>query len=229
MNFKINKNILDIVPLFNITCYHIKFKDNYDALEKSNKVDNLLLDLMKECQNKYNYDDITKINKLKETRDGYKAFGKDPSHTRPAAEALLRRMVKGNMLYRLGDVIDLGNILSIKTLRSVCVVDYNKLVGNIEIRLGTKDDSYQGIGRDIINVENIPVYFDEVGPFGSPTSDTRRTIVDSSTKEILIMIINFSYNDIEEDEKILLELYQNYTAYIEIEKISKEEERNDER
>ena len=61
-------------------------------------------------------------------------MGKDPSHTRPACEALLRRVVKGNELYRLGDVIDLGNILSIETLRSVCVVDSDKLVGDIVIR-----------------------------------------------------------------------------------------------
>ena len=124
-------------------------------------------------------------------------MGKDPSHTRPACEALLRRVVKGNELYRLGDVIDLGNILSIETLRSVCVVDSDKLVGDIVIRLGNSYDNYEGINRGIINVTNIPVYTDEIGPFGCPTSDTLRTAVTATTKSILVMIICF--DDLEKD------------------------------
>ena len=58
---------------------------------------------------------------------------------------LLRRIVKEQPLYRLGDIIDLGNILSILTKRSVCVVDKDKLIGNLTIRLGTKEDIYMTI------------------------------------------------------------------------------------
>lgn len=219
MKLIINEDIKAIVSDFNVTAYHIIFKDNYNALTKSSNVDNLINKLTIDCQTKYNYDEITKIPKLKETRDGYKAFGKDPSHTRPASEALLRRVVKGTTLYRLGDVIDLGNILSVMTLRSVCVVDYNKLVGDVVIKMGTKDDIYYGIGRGLINVADIPIYVDDLGPFGCPTSDNDRTKVTDETKEILIMIINFSNNELAEDENLLINLYKNYTEIKDIEKL----------
>lgn len=219
MKLIINEDIKAIVSDFNVTAYHIIFKDNYNALTKSSNVDNLINKLTIDCQTKYNYDEITKIPKLKETRDGYKAFGKDPSHIRPASEALLRRLVKGTNLYRLGDVIDLGNILSVMTLRSVCVVDYNKLVGDVVIKMGTKDDIYYGIGRGLINVEDIPIYVDDLGPFGCPTSDNDRTKVTDETKEILIMIINFSNNELAEDENLLINLYKNYTEIKDIEKL----------
>ena len=188
-------------------------------MNKSKEVDDYLEKLYTLVSSKYNYDEITKIPKLKQTRDGYKKMGKDPSHTRPACEALLRRVVKGNNLYRLGDVIDLGNILSIETLRSVCVVDKERLVNDVIIRLGTKEDIYEGINRGLINVTNIPVYTDEIGPFGCPTSDTLRTCVTSSTKSILVMIICFDEIEKDVDEQKLISLYQTFTKIKNIRKI----------
>ena len=219
MNLKINDDILELIPMFDVIAYIIEFDHDYNALIKSKEVDEYLEKMYIEYPNIYNYEEITKISKLKATRDGYKKMGKDPSHTRPACEALLRRIVKGSNLYRLGDVIDVGNILSIETLRSVCVVDLDKLNGDVVIRLGKKEDIYEGINRGLINVTNIPVYTDQNGPFGCPTSDTLRTCVTSSTKKILVMIICFDDSEKEIDEQKLISLYQTLTKIKNIEKI----------
>lgn len=219
MNLTINNDIRNLIPSFDVIAYQIDFANDYDAMTKSNLVDKLLENIYIEYPKKYSYDTITKIVKLKHTRDGYKKMGKDPSHTRPASEALLRRVIKQGNLYRLGDVIDLGNILSLETLRSVCVVDFDKLQGDVEIRLGKVTDNYEGINRGIINVSNIPVYTDNIGPFGCPTSDTARTMVTSSTKSILVMIICFDESDKELDENKLIELYQTNTKIINMKKI----------
>jgi DNA/RNA-binding domain of Phe-tRNA-synthetase-like protein len=173
-------------------------------------VDNLILMVKEKYTNFVPLTEVVTIPKIKVSRDGYKKLGKDPSHTRLACEALLRRMIKGDDLYRLGDIIDLGNILSIETMRSVCVVDLDKIEGDVTIRIGTKDDIYFGINRGQINVDKIPLYTDKIGPFGNPTSDTDRTKVTSSTENILIMIICFNQEDMEKDEEILLSLYQKY-------------------
>lgn len=219
MNCRISNDLKNLLPNFSVIAYEIDFESDFDAMNKSKEVDDYLEKLYTLVSSKYNYDEITKIPKLKQTRDGYKKMGKDPSHTRPACEALLRRVVKGNNLYRLGDVIDLGNILSIETLRSVCVVDKDRLVNDVLIRLGTKEDIYEGINRGLINVTNIPVYTDEIGPFGCPTSDTLRTCVTSSTKSILVMIICFDEIEKEVDEQKLISLYQTFTKIKNIRKI----------
>lgn len=219
MNLTIDESIKRYIPSFSVIAYQITFNDSYNVMIKSEKVDNILNDIYLNYPKLYNYSEIVSIPKLKKTRDGYKKLGKDPSHTRPAPEALLRRVVKQNSLYRLGDVIDLGNILSLQTLRSVCVVDADKLVGDVVIKLGTTNDNYEGINRGIINVSNIPIYTDSIGPFGCPTSDTLRTMVTNTTKSILIMIICFDEFDLEQDEKILLDLYQNNTLIKNITKI----------
>ena len=219
MNCRISNDLKNLLPNFSVIAYEIDFESDFDAMNKSKEVDDYLEKLYTLVSSKYNYDEITKIPKLKQTRDGYKKMGKDPSHTRPACEALLRRVVKGNNLYRLGDVNDLGNILSIDPLRSVCVVDKEWLVYDVVIRLGTKEDIYEGINRGLINVTNIPVYTDEIGPFGCPTSDTLRTCVTSSTKSILVMIICFDEIEKEVDEQKLISLYQTFTKIKNIRKI----------
>jgi DNA/RNA-binding domain of Phe-tRNA-synthetase-like protein len=219
MNLTINSDIKELIPSFSVIAYEITFDDDFNALTKSELVDKYLEKMYLEYPSLYNYELITQIPKLKNTRDGYKKMGKDPSHTRPACEALLRRIVKGNKLYRLGDVIDVGNILSVLTLRSVCVVDLDKIVGDVVIRLGTKEDIYEGINRGLINVTNIPVYTDNVGPFGCPTSDTLRTCVTNTTKKVLVMIICFDESEKDVDEKSLINLYQTLTKVKNIRKI----------
>lgn len=214
MKIKIVEQLLEKIPNFLVIPYTMEV-DN----QKTNAVEELLLALKEKYTNFVPATEIVTIPKLKVSRDGYKKLGKDPSHTRLACEALLRRLIKGDNLYRLGDIIDLGNVLSIETMRSVCVVDLDKIVGDVVIRIGTKEDVYYGINRGLINVDKIPLYTDDLGPFGNPTSDTDRTKVTGSTKNILIMIICFNQDDIEKDENIMLELYKKYANARNIKKL----------
>lgn len=206
MKINIALELKNKLPEFKVIAYTMTV-DNSKTVE----VDNLLKKVKEEYTNYVPLTEVVKIPKIKVSRDGYKKLGKDPSHTRLACEALLRRVIKGDDLYRLGDIIDLGNVLSIKTMRSVCVVDLDKIDGDVTIRIGTKEDIYYGINRGVINVDKIPLYTDNIGPFGNPTSDTDRTKVTSDTQNILIMIICFNQEEMVEDEEQLLSLYQKYT------------------
>lgn len=214
MKIKIVTELLNKIPTFSVIPYTMEV-DN----QKTSSVAELLISLKEKYTDFVPAAEIVKIPKLKVSRDGYKKLGKDPSHTRLACEALLRRLIKGDELYRLGDIIDLGNVLSIETMRSVCVVDLDKIVGDVVIRIGTKEDVYYGINRGLINVDKIPLYTDDLGPFGNPTSDTDRTKVTNLTKNILIMIICFNQDDIEKDEATMLELYKKYANARNIKKL----------
>lgn len=214
MKINIAEELLNKVPDFSVIAYTMEVDNDTTFL-----VDELLITIKKRYNNYVPLIDIVQIPKLKASRDGYKKLGKDPSHTRLACEALLRRVVKGDNLYRLGDIIDLGNVLSIETMRSVCVVDVDKVVGDVTIRIGTKEDIYYGINRGLINVDKIPLYTDHQGPFGNPTSDTDRTKVTTDTKNILIMIICFNKEDLEKDEAMMIELYKKYANARNIKKL----------
>lgn len=167
--------------------------------------------LESEIQQKYTLADCLTIPNILAGRNGYKTLGKDPSRYRLAVESLYRRIVKGNPLYNINNVVDLGNVLSLLTQRSIAVLDYDKIVGDeILIRIG-RDEPYEGIGRGSLNIENIPVYCDQMGPFGSPTSDTERTMITEQSKHILLFIISFNgEHNIQEDMNLAMDLYQKY-------------------
>ena len=136
--------------------------------------------------------DVVNLDIIIDGRNAYKTYGKDPSRYRLAVESLYRRLSKGNKLYRINNVVDLGNVLSMKTRKSVAVLDYNQIEGDVLIRLGKETDQYFGIGRGKLNITNIPLYEDDIGPFGSVTSDTERTMIKEDTSKILLFIISFS-------------------------------------
>lgn len=156
-------------------------------------------------------EDVIKLDKIKDARDAYKSYGKDPSRYRLATESLYRRLAKGNKLYRINNVVDIGNILSLTFRKSVAVLDYNKIQGDINIRLGKSSDEYYGIGRGKLNIENIPLYEDDIGPFGSTTSDTERTMITKTTSKILLFIVSFSgYSDLNSELEYARELYEKF-------------------
>jgi DNA/RNA-binding domain of Phe-tRNA-synthetase-like protein len=79
--------------------------------------------------------------------------------------------------------------------------------------IGKEGEQYKGIGKENINIENIPVLADSVGSFGSPTSDSERAMIMNNVSEILMCIFSFSgKTNIEEYleyGKQLLEKYAN--------------------
>ena len=156
MKINIDLELKNKLPDFSVIAYTMTVDNN-----TTEDVDNLILMVKEKYTNFVPLTEVVTIPKIKVSRDGYKKLGKDPSHTRLACEALLRRMIKGDDLYRLGDIIDLGNILSIETMRSVCVVDLDKIASDVTIRIGNKDDIYFGINRGQINVDKIPLYTDK--------------------------------------------------------------------
>lgn len=166
--------------------------------------------LEKEMMEQLTLETLLKEPRIAAARAGYKALGKDPSRYRLSTEALLRRLIKGNGLYFVNNAVDIGNVLSARTQRSVAVLDEDKIQGDILIRIG-QDEPYEGIGRGNINIENIPVYCDEVGPFGTPTSDTPRTRITEETKTILLFITSFNGTDgLLQDVELAKDLFSRF-------------------
>jgi DNA/RNA-binding domain of Phe-tRNA-synthetase-like protein len=125
------------------------------------------------------------------TRAGYKALGKDPARYRGAAEALLRRVIAGKGLPRINNVVDVINLVSVESRLPVGLYDLAHVQGDIVFRAGRAGETYKGIGKYDLNLEGLPVFCDAVGPHGSPTSDSERTMVTPATKRVIAIIISF--------------------------------------
>ncbi len=126
------------------------------------------------------------------TRAAYKALGKDPARYRGSAEALLRRVIAGKGLPRINNVVDVINLVSVESRLPVGLYDSANVEGEMVFRAGRAGETYKGIGKYDLNLEGLPVFCDEIGPHGSPTSDSERTMVTKATKQVIAIIISFS-------------------------------------
>ena len=128
---------------------------------------------------------------IKATRAGYKALGKDPARYRGSAEALLRRLIAGKGMPRINNVVDAINLVSVESRLPIGLYDLAHVEDAIEFRAGRAGETYKGIGKYELNLEDLPLFADAKGPHGSATSDSERTMVTLATKRVLAIIVSF--------------------------------------
>jgi DNA/RNA-binding domain of Phe-tRNA-synthetase-like protein len=137
-------------------------------------------------------EDIAVLSEVTAARNAYKTLGKSPSKYRCSSEALLRRITQGNRLYQVNNVVDVNNLVSLIGKHPVGSYDVDQLSGDITFRIGSKGESYIGIGKGSVNLENMPVFADQQGAFGCPTSDSNRAMITPKSRHIMMVIIAFS-------------------------------------
>lgn len=147
------------------------------------------------------------------TRAAYRTFGKDPSRYRPSSEQLIRRILQGKGLYQIDTLVDIGNLVSILTGYSIGVIDADKVVGDeVTLGIGEEGEPYEGIGRGVLNIAQMPVYRDSVGAFASPTSDSTRTMVREYTSHVFVIVNGYDGDEahIRETAQLVTDLLTRY-------------------
>jgi DNA/RNA-binding domain of Phe-tRNA-synthetase-like protein len=122
-----------------------------------------------------------------DARTLYKALGIDPTKTRPSNEALLRRALKGETLYRINTLVDALNLCSLREQVPFGLYDADRVEPPVLLRKGSAGEAYEGIRKGPVSVEGRPVLVDARGPFGNPTSDSLRTSITLETRNALVI------------------------------------------
>ena len=205
---RIDEEMKKLWPATRVGClqYRVKVEKKNEELWKY-----LKKDIFRKTKDEIFDYGVNEIPNIKESRAAYKAFGKDPSRYRVSSEALIRRIGQGKGLYEVNTVVDVNNLISIESGFSAGSYDLEKLGDRLVFRIGKKGETYQGIGKDEVNIEALPVLSDEEGAIGSSTSDSRRAMITEDAREVLTLIYSFSDNqDLEkamESGKKYLEAY----------------------
>ena len=156
---------------------------------------------------------VKDISAIAATRSVYKACGKDPSRYRPSGEALVRRVLQGKQLYQIDTLVDLINLASMKYGYSIGAFDADHFSGNtLILGIGREGEPYEGIGRGMINIAGLPVYRDEIGGVGTPTSDNERTKVSVGTTNLLVLVNGYDGNEqgVRDTAEYIIELLDKY-------------------
>jgi len=171
-----------------------------------------------QIRKEYSFESIKDQPQIAATRAMYLACGKEPSRYRPSSEALMRRIVKGMELYQINTLVDLVNLVSLKSGYSIGGFDASYIQGKVEAGIGREGEPYTGIGRGTINIHNLPVLRDEQSGIGTPTSDEERTAIRPETSMFLMNINGYTgAEDLTETldyAELLLQKFVNATGII---------------
>jgi DNA/RNA-binding domain of Phe-tRNA-synthetase-like protein len=141
-----------------------------------------------EMQRRYGAGPSGDVPGAADARALYKALGLDPTKVRPSSEALTRRVLKGEALYKVNTLVDALNLCSLRYQLPFGLYDLDTVQPPVVLRLGVTGESYEGIRKAAVHVEGRPVLADARGPFGNPTSDSARTRITLDTHRALVVV-----------------------------------------
>ena len=184
----ISGEIRKVIPEIRLGC----IKAAVEILPSSKDLLKHIDEACNDLKDRMQVDEVSRIEIIKNTKDAYRQLGKDPSRYRPSAEALTRRVVQGKGLYQVNNIVDALNVISIKHGFSIGGYDLDRIDGMVELGIGRKDEPYEAIGRGHLNIEHLSILRDRKGAFGSPTSDSGRTMIRGETRDFLMVFFDFS-------------------------------------
>ena len=209
MKIIVSKEIENVCPNFVGACVEAQVKNSPYCAELWQEI-NALGEHYREV---LSTETLKAISGIEATRRVYRACGKDPSRYRPAAEALIRRQLKGKDLYQIDTLVDLVNLASIRYGYSIGGFDADKFQGNtLTLGVGREGEPYEGIGRGMINIAGLPVYRDALGGVGTPTSDNERTKISLSTTHLVVLINGYDGDEeqVKANARYIQELVRKY-------------------
>lgn len=144
----------------------------------------------------------------------YRKIGWEPTRYRPSSEALARRILQNKGLYRIYNLVDLGNLTSARFHLPMGLYDADKIKGDIWLDVGKQGESYTGISGQEIHAQGKLILRDEQGIFGNPTADSGRTALSPNTKNVLAIFftppeVTYDYLD-----RTLQQLRQYFAPYV---------------
>lgn len=204
---KISDELKEVCSSITLGCIQASVK-----VESSSE--SLLKEINKYCEElteKISLEDIASLPRIKDAREVYKKLGKAPSKYRVSSEALMRRILQKKGLYKINNIVEINNLISLKSDFSVGSYNVENIQSPICLTIGEEGQKYKGIGKELINIESLPVLSDAISTFGSPTSDSERAMITNQVNEIIMCIYSFSGKEEVEEylnyAKELLEMY----------------------
>lgn len=146
-----------------------------------------VLKLIEFLRNSFTLENLKNHRIVRAYRDFFWRLGIDPTKTRPASEALVRRALRGQFP-RVNLVVDAGNIASAFTLVPIGMYDLDKALLPLKIRLSFGGEVFKPIGgKEEVLGRSIPILVDSRDTVMHiyPHRDSIETCVTDSTRKII--------------------------------------------
>jgi len=105
-------------------------------------------EVIRRARERWTLDQLREHPLFRAYRDFFWRIGVDPTKIRPAAEALIRRVLRGRPPPRINTLVDAYNAASIDTAVALGAFDMDGLAGELVMREAVEGEEFLGIGMD---------------------------------------------------------------------------------
>lgn len=116
-------------------------------------------------------------------------LGVDPTKVRPSSEALARRVLHGSSIPRINNIVDVGNLVSLKTLIPIGLYDLDSIELPLILKLSDGGEEFAPIGsREVERLrKGLPIVVDSKGLVVHvyPHRDSRFSMIKEDTRNLL--------------------------------------------
>jgi len=114
----------------------------------SGDLEKLKAEVVEEVRRGYALESLKDHQVFRAYRDFFWRIGIDPTKVRPAAEALIRRILGGRPLPTINTLVDAYNLASIRTCISIGAFDLDRIRGEMVMRRARDGEEFLGIGME---------------------------------------------------------------------------------
>ncbi len=176
----------EVKPLGIHLAYTVSWMER-NVLSSSYPFENEVEKLVEYIKNNFTLEYLKEHRVVRAYRDFYWRLGIDPTKTRPASEALVRRALR-NQFPRVNPVVDAGNIASAYTLIPIGIYDLDRVQPPLRIKLSSGGEVFKPIGgREEVLDKDTPILVDSKGTVLHiyPHRDSIETCVTDTTRRII--------------------------------------------
>ncbi len=161
-------------------------------VEKRNlKLEKFKEEIMKQVREQYDLDSLRDLSTFRAYRDFFWRVGIDPTKSRPAAEALIRRVLGGRSIPNINTLVDAYNLASVKTEIALAAFDADRLKGVLLMRFAIGGEEFLGIGMEksmVLQGGEIVISDGEKLVAVYPHRDADNTKITMKTKNVLLLV-----------------------------------------
>jgi DNA/RNA-binding domain of Phe-tRNA-synthetase-like protein len=114
--------------------------------KESTRLEALKREIILEIRSRYSLEKVKDEPLFRAYRDFFWSVGVDPTKTRPASEALVRRILSGGKLPTINTAVDAYNLASARSGIPIAAFDANTLTGDLTMRFAKEGELFLGIG-----------------------------------------------------------------------------------
>ena len=144
-----------------------------------------------DVKRKYSLETLKDVSVFRSYRDFFWNAGIDPTKIRPAAEALVRRILAGKPIPLINNVVDSYNLASIKTEVALAAFNRDELKGGLLMRTAKSGEQFLGIGmNEVMQLEGreIVICDEEKLVAVYPYRDADKSKVSSGTRNVMLLV-----------------------------------------